>query len=582
MDIFSFITLVGGLAFFLYGMNVLSSSLERMTGGTLEKALKSMTSNRFRGFLLGAGVTAAIQSSSAVTVMLVGFVNSGIMTIKQSIGVIMGSNVGTTITAWILSLVGIESENPFMKLLKPTIFSLIFAFVGILLIMLSKSSKKKDIGTILIGFAVLMFGMDLMSDAVSPLAESESFSKILTAFNNPFLGVIVGAIFTAVIQSSSASVGILQSLAGTGTVSFGMAIPIIMGQNIGTCITSLISSIGVNRNAKKVAVIHISFNLIGSVICLAVFYGLNAIIDFAFVDTSINEAGIAVVHSLFNIFTTIILFPFTNLLEKIANIVLKDNKGEVEEKTKLLDERLLATPTVAIAECDSVTCKMAEYAKETILEAMKSMDEYSNDKFSKIEDRETFLDRYEDKIGTYLVKVSSQKISEEDSQRVSLMLHAIGDFERLGDHALNLMKVARELKEKNYSFSEKAMEEIGVLKKAIEEILTFTIDAFIKDDVKAAAMVEPFEQVVDDLVAAIKIKHIKRLQSGNCSIEMGFILSDLLNSYERISDRCSNVAVAMIELDRNAFATHKYLDNVKYSNKNFNEIYAKYSEKYSI
>ena len=494
----------------------------------------------------------------------------------------MGSNVGTTVTAWILSLVGLESDNMWVKLLKPNNFSLLFAFVGILLIMLSKSAKKKDCGTIFIGFAVLMFGMELMSDAVEPLADMPEFASVLTAFKNPILGVIVGALLTAVIQSSSASVGILQALAVTGSVTYGMAIPIIMGQNIGTCITSLISSIGVNKNAKKVSIVHISFNLIGTAVFLTLFYSLNAILDFAFVSTSINALGIAVVHSLFNFATTIMLFPFAGQLEKIANFVLKEKDGELEQKTKLLDERLLATPTVAIAECDSVTSKMAVYAKDTILAAMKASDDYSNDKFSMIEDSETYLDRYEDKIGTYLVKVSSQKITESDSQRISLMLHAIGDFERLGDHALNLMKVARELKEKGYSFSEKAIEEIEVLRKAIEEILVFTTEAFVNKDVKAAAMVEPLEQVIDDLVAAIKIKHIKRLQSGNCSIEMGFILSDLLNSYERISDHCSNIAVAMIELDRNAFATHRYLDNVKYSNKNFNEVYARYSEKYSI
>ena len=583
MDIFSVLTLLGGLAFFLYGMNVLSSGLERMAGGKLEGILKKMTSNRFKSLALGALITAVIQSSSAMTVMLVGLVNSGIMTIRQSIGVIMGSNIGTTITAWLLSLVELESNSVFTKMLKPENFSLIFAFVGILMIMMAKSNKKKDIGSILVGFAILMYGMKQMGDAVKPLADVPEFANLLTAFNNPILGVIVGALITAAIQSSSASVGILQALSLTGGITYGMAFPIIMGQNIGTCVTALISSIGVGRNAKKVAVVHVSFNVIGTIVCLCLYGIANLLFDIAIVGMPIDASGIAVVHSLFNIFTTLLLLPFTSLLEKIANFVLKDKGEQDKVKTNdLLDSRLLATPSVAILECDALTTKMALTAKETLLLAIENLKKYKESDAEKIIEMEDVLDRYEDELGTYLVQLSSKKLSEEDSKRVSKMLHSIGDFERLGDHAVNILKTAEELHEKQLSFSAAAEKELSVLIAALKEILLHTTSAYENNDATAATEIEPLEQVIDKLVDIVKARHIARLQNGNCSIEMGFILSDLLGDFERVSDHCSNIAVSIIEIEHNAFDTHKYLSGVKRNSEEFRESYAKYSQKYAI
>mgnify|MGYP003292081945 CR=1 FL=1 len=583
MDIFSVLTLLGGLAFFLYGMNVLSTGLERMAGGKLEGILKKMTSNRFKSLALGAIITAVIQSSSAMTVMLVGLVNSGIMTIRQSIGVIMGSNIGTTITAWFLSLVQLESNSVFTKMLKPENFSLVFAFVGILLIMMSKSSKKKDIGSIMVGFAILMYGMKQMGDAVKPLAEVPEFTNLLTAFNNPILGVVVGALITAAIQSSSASVGILQALSLTGGITYGMAFPIIMGQNIGTCVTALISSIGVGRNAKKVSVVHVSFNVIGTVVCLCLYGIANLLFDIAIVNSPIDAAGIAVVHSLFNIFTTFMLLPFIGLLENIANFVLKDNGEKDKVKTnELLDSRLLATPSVAIMECDALTTKMSVTAKETLLLAIDSLKKYRESDAEKIIEMEDILDRYEDKLGTYLVQLSSKKLSEEDSKKVSKMLHSIGDFERLGDHAVNILKTAKELHDKQLSFSEAAEKELAILVSALKDILVQTTAAYESNDTVAATDIEPLEQVIDKLVDLVKARHIKRLQGGSCSIEMGFILSDLLNNFERVSDHCSNIAVSIIEIEHNAFDTHKYLSGVKHNDEKFKESFARYSKKYVI
>ncbi len=584
MDIFTIITLLGGLAFFLYGMNVLSSGLERMAGGKLETILKKMTSNPFKSLLLGMGITAAIQSSSAMTVMLVGLVNSGIMSLNQTVGVIMGSNIGTTVTAWILSLVGIEGDNLFMNLLKPKNFSLLFAFIGILMIMISKKPKKKDVGAILVGFAILMFGMETMSGAVKPLAEEPGFQSILTAFKNPILGVAFGAIFTAIIQSSSASVGILQALAAHGGITFGMAIPIIMGQNIGTCITSVISSIGVSRNAKKVSIVHITFNLIGTAVCLSAFCITNAIFDLAFVDTAISPFWIAIVHSIFNIVTTLLLLPFSKKLVKIANLVLKDKDSDTEtkQKTELLDERLLVTPSIAIAECENATNKLANLAKEALVLAIDTSKNYNEDNVNEVIKLEDTTDQYEDKLGTYLVKISSKTLSDADSKKVSKMLHAIGDFERLGDHAVNIVKVAQELHEKKLKFSDQAQHELSVLTGALTEILDLTTEAYNNNDVDTAKRVEPLEQVIDQLVAAIKAQHIQRLQAGSCSIEMGFILSDLLNNYSRVSDHCSNVAVAIIEIAHNTFDTHQYLNNVKYSSSSFNDIYENFSAKYYL
>ncbi len=579
MDFFSIITLLGGLAFFLYGMNMLSGGLERMAGGKLEGGLKKLTSNRFMGLLLGVGVTAAIQSSSAVTVMLVGLVNSGIMTIGRSIPVIMGSNIGTTMTAWILTLIGVESDNFWMSLMKPENFSLLFAFVGILLIMMGKSSKKKDVGGVLIGFAILMYGMKLMSGAVKPLANDPTFTSLFTAFKNPLLGVLVGLAVTAVIQSSSASVGILQALALTGSISYGAAIPIIMGQNIGTCVTAMLSSMGVTKNAKKVAVVHVAFNLIGTAVCLALFYTGNAIFRFAFVDTPIDAVGIAVVHTLFNVFAVILLLPFTRQLEKLANRVLPDTK---KEDIPLLDVRLMATPSVAIAECDALAVKMAGAAQESLLTAISLLNGYDKTKAQQVLAWEDELDKYEDTLGTYLVQLSSKRLSDSDSLRVSKILHAIGDFERLGDHAVNLMEAAQELHEKKLEFSPKAKEELVILQNAIEEILQVTGDAYANNHAATAHKAEPIEQCVDDLVDAIKLRHIQRLQAGECSIELGFVLSDVLNNFERISDHCSNIAVAVIELANHSFDTHQYLHDIKQDDEEYRRLFTQYAEKYRL
>ena len=580
MDLFSFIMLGGGLAFFLYGMHLMSSGLERMAGGKLEGALRRMTSSLWKSLALGAGITIAIQSSSAMTVMLVGLVNSGIMDISQTVGVIMGSNIGTTLTAWLLSLVGLETDNVALKLLKPENFSLIFALVGAVMNMMAKKQRQKDIGSIFVGFAVLMYGMKLMSNAVSPLADAPEFAAILTAFENPVLGVVVGAVFTGIIQSSAASVGILQALALTGSITYGMAIPIIMGQNIGTCVTALISSIGVSRNAKKVAIIHISFNLIGTVVLLAIYLILDAFIGFAFSDSAIDATGIAFVHSVFNVVTTVMLLPFGKFLVRIANTLLKD-KAE-EQPRHLLDERLLATPSVAIAECDRLTNRMAEIARDSLMSSFAVARDYDAEKADSVTLYEDELDRYEDELGTLLVHLSSMQLSQNDSICVSKMLHAIGDFERLGDHAVNIRDTARELHEKNAHFSDDAQREMLRLTDALEEILSNAITSYCSNNVKSAYRVEPLEEVIDDMVATIKANHIYRLTAGECDIERGFILNDFLNNFERVSDHCSNVAVTIIELSNNRFDTHRYIHSVAYNTEGFRDDYKAYSEKYKL
>ncbi|MBE6854797.1 MAG: Na/Pi cotransporter family protein [Ruminococcus sp.] len=581
MDIFNVITLLGGLAFFLYGMTTMSNGLEKIAGGKLERALNKMTSNPFKGLVLGAGITIAIQSSSALTVMLVGLVNSGIMQLQQSVGVIMGSNIGTTLTAWILSLAGLEGDSVFIKLLKPTSFSPIVALIGILLIMAAKSTKKKDIGSILVGFAVLMYGMTLMGDAMKPLQGMPEFQRILTAFNNPILGVAVGAIFTGIIQSSAASVAILQSLASSGSVTFGMAIPIIMGQNIGTCVTSLISSIGVTKNAKRVAVVHISFNIIGTVVLLIAYYGSDAIFHYAFTDSSIDAFGIAVCHSIFNVTTTILLFPFNKLLVKLAEKIVPIT--EEKETYAFLDDRLLNTPAFAISECKNMTDKMAGIAHDAIANAITLDKLYDKDVCTYVITQEDELDHYEDKLGTFLVKISGNDLSDADSQKVSLLLHTIGDFERIGDHATNLVKVAEEMHSKKISFSPQAQAEIAVLTAALSEIVEMTTNAFCNDDLSLAAKVEPLEQVIDELIAEIKSRHIERLQKGNCTIELGFVLSDLINNYERVSDHCSNIAVALIEVAQKCFDTHEYLSALKQTgDEAYNKYFKAYQEQYSL
>ncbi|MBQ2865036.1 MAG: Na/Pi cotransporter family protein [Clostridia bacterium] len=581
MDIFSIVTLIGGLAFFLYGMNEMSNGLKKLSGGKLEQTLRKMTATPIKGLILGAGITIAIQSSSAMTVMLVGLVNSGILHLSQTVGVIMGSNIGTTLTAWILSLSGIESDNIFIKFLKPSNFAPIFAFIGILMIMAAKRNKNKDIGNIMVGFAVLMFGMNLMSGAVEPLADMPQFQSILTAFKNPVVGVLVGAVFTGIIQSSAASVGILQALSLTGGITFGMAIPIIMGQNIGTCVTAVISSIGVNKNAKRVSVIHMSFNLIGTAVCMILFYGLGAVIDFGFMDTAVNPFGIAVSHSIFNVFTTIILLPFCKQLVKIAEKLIP-NKEE-KETFALIDERLFNTPAIAVYESNNVTVRMCKMAHESIELGLGIIQKFNTQTANKILELEDEIDMYEDKLGTYMVKLSSKELSDADSRQVSKILHTIGEFERLSDHAVNLLGVAEEMHDKNIRFSEAANREIAVATAAITEILNITAQAFENNDLALASKVEPLEQVIDDIIAEIKMRHITRLQSGSCTIELGFVLNDLLSNYERVSDHCSNIAVAMIEVQHDSFKTHEYLHEVKSSNdKAFNEDFAFFSKKYAM
>lgn len=582
MDIFSVITLLGGLALFLYGMNVMSDGLEKLAGSKLEQILRQMTSNPLKALFLGVVVTGVVQSSSAVTVILVGLVNSGIMQLSQSVGVIMGSNIGTTVTAWLLSLIGIESNNVFLNLLKPKNFSLLFAFIGILLIMMSKSQKKKDVGSILTGFAVLMMGMELMSGAVEPLKEMPGFQQVLTYFSNPFLGVLVGAIFTAVIQSSSASVGILQALSMTGGITYGIAIPIIMGQNIGTCVTSLISSIGVNKSAKKVAVVHISFNIIGTLMFLVVYCIASWIFHIPFLEEVIGPSGIAIAHTIFNVVSTIILFPFSKQLEKLANLLVKEKKNE-EQEYAFLDERLIATPAFAIAECRNMTSKMAERTRDTLLGAVEAVKNYDKKTAEKVIENENELDMYEDKLGTYLVKLASKDLSENDAHVTSLLLHTISDFERIGDHAVSLVKAAQEMHGKKITFSEDAKAEMNVLMDAVSEILIATTAAFTVSDLRLAGKVEPLEQVIDQISGRIRKRHIDRLTKGQCTIELGFILNDILNDFQRVSDHCSNIAVALIEVSQNAFDTHEYLGSVKtMDNEDFKENFTEYQLKFEL
>ena len=561
MDIFSLFTLCGGLAFFLYGMTTMSKSLEKMAGGKLERLLKRMTSNPFKSLLLGAGITIAIQSSSAMTVMLVGLVNSGVMELGQTIGVIMGSNIGTTLTAWILSLAGIESESVFVNLLKPENFSPVIALAGIILIMGSKKQKRRDIGRIMVGFSILMYGMELMKDSVSPLAEIPEFSSLLTAFNNPLLGVLVGAVFTGVIQSSAASVGILQALAMTGSITYGMAVPIIMGQNIGTCVTALISSIGVNRNAKRVSVIHISFNVIGTVVGLLLFYGGNLLFHFSFMNAAVGAVGIAFCHTVFNVFTTLLLLPFSRQLEKLARRTIKAE--DKSEQFAFLDPLLLRTPGVAISECVSMTNRMGAVAHENLLDAVRQLSDYQEARETLITENEDKLDIYEDRLGDYLVKISQHGVSMSDIRTVSRLLHAIGDFERIGDHALNLQESARELHEKDLHFSDAAKEELEVLLAALNDIMALAFDSFAANDPVAAREVEPLEETIDQLIEEIRMRHIYRLQTGECTIQLGFVLSDLLTNFERVSDHCSNIAVSVIESQADDLDPHAYISGLK-------------------
>ena len=563
MTVFNVFSLLGGLALFLFGMDIMGKALEKQAGGQLQKILSKLTDNPLKGFFLGLCVTAVIQSSSATTVMVVGFVNSGIMELHQAIGVIMGSNVGTTVTSWILSLSGLQGDSFIIKMLKPTSFSPVLAFIGILLYM-CKSEKKKGIGTILIGFAVLMTGMTTMSNAVLPLQNEAWFTSLFTRFSNPLLGVLVGALVTGIIQSSSASVGILQALSATGVITYGSAIPIIMGQNIGTCVTALISSVGANKNARRAAMVHLYFNIIGVTLFLAVFYGANLLLDFAFVNETVTAWGIAVVHSIFNLTATAVLLPFANGLEKLAILTIPDDAEK--ESFALLDERLLNTPAVAVERARAATADMAELARVGVVQAMSLTHKWDDSLAQKVREEEEKVDKYEDALGTYLVKLSSREMSHADSQSVNTLLHTISDFERISDHSVNVLSSAEEIHAKSIEFSKDAQEELQVLEGAVQDVLSRTTDAFRKGDLHMAGKVEPLETVVDELVRAIKARHVARLQTGSCSIEYGFVLEDLLTNYERVCDHCSNVAVAQIEVAQDSFDTHAYLNDLRYGN----------------
>lgn len=582
MDIFNVLTLLGGVALFLFGMDIMGEGLKKQAGGKLKSLLERLTSSPLKGFALGAIITAIIQSSSATTVMVVGFVNSGIMKLSQAIGIIMGANVGTTITAWILSLTSIQGDSFLMKMLKPTSFSPIIACIGIILYMFSRNNRKKDIGSILLGFAMIMFGMKTMSSAVSGLADVPEFTQLFLAFSNPIIGVLVGALLTAIIQSSSASVGILQALSSTGRITFGSAVPIIMGQNIGTCVTAIISSTGANKNAKRAAAVHLYFNVIGTGIFLVLFYALKFFIDFAFMDQIANEVGIAIIHTCFNLVATIPLLPLTGLLEKLACKTIRD-KDDEEEKTQMLDERLLLTPSVAISQCKSLTDEMAKLAQDATLSAISLVNNFDRNIADSVLKAEDKLDKYEDKLGTYLVKLSSYSLSTEDSHQVSTLLHTIGDFERIGDYAIKIMESAQEIHDKKISFSKNAQDELLVISSAVQEVLALTMVAFCTNDLAIADKIEPLEQVVDTLKSELKRRHVERLQRSECTIELGFIFSDLLTSYERLSDHCSNIAVCLIEVNRDSFDTHEYLKSVKTSkNTVFTEYFDSYLQKYTL
>ncbi len=581
MDIFSFFTLFGGLAFFIYGMNQMSGSLEKIAGGKMEAIVNKMTSNRLSGLFLGIVITVAIQSSSAVTVMLVGLVNSGIMQIGNTVGVIMGSNIGTTVTAWIMSLIGVSSDNVVVRMFKPESFSPVMAFIGIVLIMVAKSTKKKDIGNILIGFAILMYGMMLMSGSVSPLADSPKFSSILTAFNNPILGILTGLVVTAVIQSSAASVGMLQALSMTGGITYGMAIPIIMGQNIGTCATAIISSIGVSRNAKRVAIIHISFNIIGTAVFMIVFYALHMVMDFAFVENKINPVGIAVCHSIFNIGTTALLLPFSNFLVKIA---VKAVKVEPQPQIAFLDDRLFATPSLAVSECNKLSNEMAAISADSVYKAMDIIHVYDPQVDAFVVDKEGEVDIYEDHLGDYLLRLSGSEISENDNKQINKMLQCIGDFERISDHSLNLVESAREVSDKGIQLSDKGLSELKVLESAIKEILEITVESYANNDVPLAEKVEPLEEVIDIITETMKANHIERLKKGECTIVNGFVLADMLNNYERISDHCSNVAVSVLEMNAEEnIDPHEYLGKIRtMDDPRFRETFRMYEKKFAL
>ncbi len=590
MDIFGVLSLIGGLAIFLYGMDLLGEGLTGASGGKLEKILEKLTSSPIKAVLLGAGVTAVIQSSSATTVMVVGFVNSGIMKLSQAVGVIMGANIGTTITSWILSLTGIESSNIFISLLKPTSFSPVLAAVGIIFLMFLKKDSLKNPGKIMIGFALLMYGMDAMSSSVAPLAEVPQFASILTAFSNPVLGMLAGMLFTAIIQSSSASVGILQALCSTGILSYATALPIIMGQNIGTCVTALLSSIGATKNGKRAAIIHLYFNVIGTVTFMIVFYALNAVIHFSFLNLTAQEFGIAVIHTTFNIITTAYLLPLRKVLEKLAYATIKlddDEKRIMDRRSEnefaLLDDRFLEAPSLAVEHCKQVINKMADISRESLFISMSLIGGYDEEQALRVGELETRADKYEDALGTYIMKISTKNLKKEDSEMLNIMLHCIGDFERISDHACNICDSARELQQKNMQFSPKAETELDILSSAVREAVDISFDAFKSNSKNEADKVEPLEELIETLAVELKARHIRRLREGKCTIELGFAHSDILNNLERVADHCSNIAVDVIQSDQLEFDAHEYLDGIKNKdNQQFARDYKAYKEKYRL
>lgn len=581
MNIFDFLSLIGGLALFLFGMQVMGNALEKKAGGQLNTVLGKITDNPIKGFGLGLGITSIIQSSSATTVMLVGLVNSEIITLKQSIYVIMGANVGTTVTAWLLSLTGISGDSVIVQLLKPSSFTPVLALIGIIFYMFVKNTEKKDTGMILLGFAVLMYGMESMSGAVSGLKEVEGFTNLLTVFSNPILGVLAGALLTAIIQSSSASVGILQALSTTGAITYASAIPIIMGQNIGTCVTALISSIGANKNAKRVAFVHLYFNIIGTVALLLLFYAVNSFVHFAFVDLQANQFGIAITHSMFNLLCTALLLPFGAGLGKLATLTIKD--APTKEEATLLDERLLITPSVALERAEAVTADMADAAVSSIKTAMPLLNIYDAPTAKKVRKYEKDADVYEDAIGSYLVKLSNEDISETENHKITKLLKLIGDFERISDHAVNIVESAEEINSKHIEFSDEAKHEVSILKEAVFEITDLAYGAFIDNDLDKASLVEPLEQTIDILVEQIKLHHILRLQKSECTIDHGFVLSDILTNLERTADHCSNIAACITEISENAsFDMHKYLGGIRNDTDEFKSNFKMYKNKYSL
>lgn len=589
MDFFNVLTMLGGLALFLYGMHTMGEGLSKISGGRLEKILEKLTSNPFKAVALGAIVTAVIQSSSATTVMVVGFVNSGIMKLSQAIGIIMGANIGTTITSWILSLSGIESSNFFMKLLKPSSFAPMLALIGVAFIMFSKKEKKKDVGMILVGFGILMVGMDTMSGAVKPLADVPAFTNLFVMFTNPILGMMVGALLTAIIQSSSASVGILQALCATGSVSYAAAFPIIMGQNIGTCVTAIISSVGANKNARRAALVHLYFNVIGTIVFMLGFYAINAFVHFSFMENVAGAAGIALIHTIFNVVATLILLPFTKGLEKLAYLTIREDEDEKKlmaeaDDFQVLDVRFLDSPAFAVAQCKSLTVKMAELSKSALFKSIELLSEYDENKAAEVEKLENRVDHYEDEIGSYLIKLSRKNILEKDSHTLSMLLHLIGDFERISDHAVNIMEAAKEMHTKGLTFSNMAKEELKVFSRALKDIINITMQVFEDEDNELAVAVEPLEEVIDYLNEKLKKRHIERLREGICTIELGFIFSDIKTNYERVADHCSNIAICMIQLNsEEEFDAHEYLEKLKREeNTEFKEKYNSYKNQYRL